>query len=62
MREVLRPPIALKRLNGVTVAKKNSVCYLGLLLDKNFNFIDHMKQVGEKAKKNFYALTRDNPH
>jgi hypothetical protein len=46
------------RFNGVTVAKRSSVCYLGLLLDKHFNFIDHMKQIGEKAKKNFYALTR----
>jgi hypothetical protein len=42
----------------VTVAKRGSVCYLGLLLDKHFNFIEHMKQIGEKAKKNFYALTR----
>jgi hypothetical protein len=46
------------KFNSVTVAKRSSVCYLGLLLDKHFNFIEHMKQVGEKAKNNFYALTR----
>jgi hypothetical protein len=45
----------LPRVNGVTVAKRNSVCYLGLLLDKNFNFIDHMKQVVEKAKKKTFT-------
>jgi ATP adenylyltransferase/5',5'''-P-1,P-4-tetraphosphate phosphorylase II len=38
------------RFKGVTVAKRNSVCYLGLLLDKNFNFIHHMKRVGKKRK------------
>lgn len=46
------------KFNNVPVKRKQSVCYLGLVLERNFTFIDHIKTVGEKAKNNFYALTR----
>lgn len=46
------------KFNNVPVKRKQSVCYLGLVLERNFSFIEHIKTVGEKAKNNFYALTR----
>ncbi|KAF9798932.1 hypothetical protein SFRURICE_019714, partial [Spodoptera frugiperda] len=46
------------KFNNVPVKRKESVCYLGLVLEKNFSFIEHIKTISEKAKNNFYALTR----
>lgn len=46
------------KLNNSTIKRKESVCYLSLVLERNFSFLDHIKTVGEKAKRNFYALTR----
>lgn len=46
------------KFNNVPVKKQQSVCYLGMVLERNFSFIEHIKIVGEKAKRNFYALTR----
>lgn len=46
------------KFNQVTVKRKESVCYLGLVLERNFSFVEHIKQVGEKAKNNFFALNR----
>lgn len=46
------------KFNSITVKKKDSVCYLGLILEKKFHFIEHIKQVCEKSKRNFYALNR----
>ncbi|KAF9795895.1 hypothetical protein SFRURICE_017759 [Spodoptera frugiperda] len=45
------------KFNNVPVKRKESVCYLGLVLE-NFSFIEHIKTISEKAKNNFYALTR----
>lgn len=53
----LKNPPCVK-FNGVSISHKSSVCYLGLVLERNFSFLEHVKQVGEKAKRNFYALTR----
>lgn len=46
------------KLNETQIKRKESVCYLGLLLEKNFSFIEHIVQVSEKAKRNFFALNR----
>ncbi|KAF9822905.1 hypothetical protein SFRURICE_010434, partial [Spodoptera frugiperda] len=47
------------KFKNVPVKRKESVCYLGLVLEKNFSFIiEHIKAISEKAKNNFYALTR----
>ncbi|KAF9807453.1 hypothetical protein SFRURICE_005411 [Spodoptera frugiperda] len=46
------------QFNNVPVKRKESVCYLGLVLEKNVSFIEHIKAISEKAKNNFYALTR----
>lgn len=46
------------RFNNVPVKHKNSICYLGLVLERNFSFVEHITTVGEKAKNSFYALTR----
>ncbi|KAF9799125.1 hypothetical protein SFRURICE_006176, partial [Spodoptera frugiperda] len=46
------------KFQNVPVKRKESVCYLGLVLEKNFSFIEHIKTISEKAKNNFYALTR----
>ncbi|KAF9823576.1 hypothetical protein SFRURICE_011882 [Spodoptera frugiperda] len=46
------------KFNNVPVKRKESVCYLGLVLERNFSFIEHIKTISEKAKNNFYALTR----
>ncbi|KAF9800835.1 hypothetical protein SFRURICE_009309 [Spodoptera frugiperda] len=46
------------KFNNVPVKRKESVCYLGLVLEKNVSFIEHIKAISEKAKNNFYALTR----
>lgn len=46
------------KINGINVKHKNSVCYLGFILERNFSFAEHIRQVGDKAKKNFYAMTR----
>lgn len=46
------------KFNNISIKRKESVCYLGLVLERNFSFIEHIKNVGEKSKRNFYALTR----
>lgn len=46
------------KFNQATIKRKESVSYLGLLLEKNFCFLDHIIQVCEKAKRNFFALNR----
>lgn len=46
------------RFKNVPVSSKKSVCYLGLVLEKNFSFAEHIVRVGEKAKKNFFALSK----
>lgn len=46
------------RFNQSTIKRKDSVSYLGLLLERNFSFVDHIIQVCEKAKRNFFALNR----
>jgi hypothetical protein len=41
----------------VTVVKRNSVCYLGLLLNKKINFIDHMIQICEGYQVHLETIT-----
>lgn len=57
LKGILKGPPRIK-FNGVTIKNKTSVCYLGLILERNFSFVEHIREVGEKAKRNFYALTR----
>lgn len=46
------------QFENVTIKNKTSVCYLGLVLERNFSFIEHIRTVNEKSKKSFFALTR----
>lgn len=43
---------------GTTVANKQQVTYLGMVLQNNFTFTEHVRVVGEKARVNFYAMAR----
>lgn len=53
----LKTPPRIK-FDNVTIKNKDSVCYLGIVLERNFSFVEHIKAVGEKSKNSFYALTR----
>lgn len=46
------------KLNETNIKRTQSLCYLGLILENKFTFLEHIIQTGEKAKRNFYSFTK----